>query len=208
MKKSELPDAFEKTRLEKGYEKIEDQNDPVTMILRYQDVRACARNWKTFQSGAKPGRIVVPSEEHIRDTRQIPFEVDPPAHGEYRALLEDWFRRPFDPAYEKELSQQINEIIDQVLDKDKVEVVGDFSLKIQSKALTLLLNIPIEEAEVWINWGVHVFRSEDNPLDGEKANILYDYIDAQIDKAIQNPGKDLYSILLASEFQGRKRYRY
>jgi len=47
-------------------------------------------------------------------------------------------------------------------------------------------------------------HEQDNPLDGDKANILYDYIDQQIDKAIENPGDDLYSKLLASEVDGKK----
>jgi len=203
MSKSELSDPFEKARIEKGIGEINDQNDPVQMVLRHKDVRRCAHNWKTFQSGAEPGRIVVPSEVKIRDTRQIPFEVDPPEHGEYRALIEDWFRRPLNEDYEKRLQDQINLLVEETLDLGKLEVVSEFALILQSRALTLLLNIPYEEAQTWISWGIHVFRSEDNPLDGEKANILYDYIDAQIDKAMENPGEDLYSTLLSSVFQGR-----
>ena len=203
MSKSELSDPFEKARIEKGIGEINDQNDPVQMVLRHKDVRRCAHNWKTFQSGAEPGRIVVPSEVKIRDTRQIPFEVDPPEHGEYRALIEDWFRRPLNEDYEKKLQEQINLLVEETLDLGKLEVVSEFALILQSRALTLLLNIPYEEAQTWISWGIHVFRSEDNPLDGEKANILYDYIDAQIDKAMENPGEDLYSTLLSSVFQGR-----
>ena len=204
MKKSALPDPFEKTRLEKGYGEVDDQDDPVVMVLRHKDVRKCAHNWKTFQSGAAPGRIVVPSEVDIRDTRQIPFEVDPPMHGEYRSLVEPWFKRPLQSEYEEKLSKQIRTIVEEVMTKDSVEVVSEFSLPLQSRALTLLLNIPYSEAETWISWGTHVFRSEETALDGDKAAILYDYIDEQIDRAIANPGDDLYSVLLASEVEGRK----
>jgi cytochrome P450 len=204
MEKSALQDPFEQARLQKGYGEMNDQNDPVTIVLRLKDVRKCAHNWQTFQSGAKPGRIVVPSEVNIRETRQIPFEVDPPMHGEYRALLEPWFKRPLEPEYQQKLAKQINAIVDEVLSKNTVEVVEDFSLPLQSRALTLLLNIPYEESETWIAWGTHVFRSEGVTLDGKKARILYDYIDTQIDKALQHPGSDLYTVLLASEVKGKK----
>ncbi len=207
MDKSAFPDPFEQTRLEKGYGEMNDQDDPVTMLLRLKDVRKSAHNWKTFQSGATPGRIVVPSEVNIRETRQIPFEVDPPMHGNYRALVEPWFKRPLEPDYEEKLTEQINAIIDEALTQDSVEVVSEFSLPLQSRALTLLLNIPYSEAETWVSWGTHVFRSEDDPLDGSKAAILYDYIDEQITQAIENPGEDLYSVLLASEIEGRKMTR-
>ncbi|GAB1856155.1 hypothetical protein MHTCC0001_09900 [Flavobacteriaceae bacterium MHTCC 0001] len=204
MKKSEFPDPFEKARIETGLGEMDDQNDPVTMLLRHKDVRKSAHNWQTFQSGATPGRIVIPSEVNIRDTRQIPFEVDPPMHKSYRNLVEPWFKRPLQPEYQEQLKQQIDDLIDSVLDKDNLDAIGEFALVLQSRALTLLLNIPYEEAQTWISWGTHVFRSEDTALDGDKAAILYDYIDAEIDKAIENPGEDLYSVLLNSEVDGKK----
>ncbi|MGB6152084.1 MAG: cytochrome P450 [Pricia sp.] len=204
MKKSTLPDPFGDARSGKGYSEIEDQNDPVTMLLRHRDVRKTAHNYKQFSSEAIPGRIVVPSEVNIRSTRQIPFEVDPPAHGIYRALVEPWFKRPLQQEYQEKLSVQISANIENALLKGTVEVVKDLALPLQSRALTLLLNTPHAEAERWISWGTHVFRSEGEALDGDKANILYDYIDEQIDQSIEKPGDDLYSVLLASEYEGRK----
>jgi len=204
MDKSRIDDPFEQAREDRGYEHIPDQDDPVVMMLRHKDVRKCAHQWKVFQSGAQPGRIVIPSEVNIRDTRQIPFEVDPPEHAEYRGLIEEWFRRPLKLQYEEQLKAIIDLIIYEALEKDSIEVVEQFALPLQSRALTLLLNIPQKESEVWIDWGTHVFRSDDTKLDASKANILYDYIDTQIDKAVARPGEDLYSILLNSDYQGRK----
>jgi cytochrome P450 len=204
MQKSKITDPFKEARESKGYGEMEDQKCPVTMALRLKDVRKGAHNWKTFQSGAEPGRIVIPSEENIRTTRQIPFEVDPPEHKGYRDLLDPWFKRPLEEEYQGKLSSQINTLFDDVLEKGSVEVIEELCLVLQSRALTLLLNTPYENAETWISWGVHVFRSEGESLDGNKANILYDYIDAEIDKAIENPGEDLYSVLLNSEVDGKK----
>lgn len=204
MKKSSLPDPFEKARLESGLGKMNDQDDPVTMLLRHKDVRKTAHNWKTFQSGAEPGRIVVPSEVNIRDTRQIPFEVDPPEHKDYRAIVEPWFRRPLQPEYEAKLTEIITNSVNEAIKIGTLEVVNSFSLPLQSRALTLLLNTPFSESETWISWGTHVFRSEGEALDGDKANILYNYIEEQIEEAINNPSENLYSKLLDSEFDGRK----
>ncbi|MEM9680332.1 MAG: cytochrome P450, partial [Bacteroidota bacterium] len=204
MKNTELiPDPFEKARLEKGYGEMDDEQDSVVMVLRHKDVRKCAHNWKTFQSGAEPGRIVVPSEVNIRDIRQIPFEVDPPEHKEYRALMEDWFRRPLKPDYEAALKVQINAAVEVALNQDTVEAVEGFSLPLQSRALTLLLNVPYSEAETWIGWGVHVFRSEESKTDASKANILFDYLDEKIEEAEAHKGGNLYSVLLNSEYKGR-----
>lgn len=204
MKNSEFNDPFEEARVNQGFGEMDDRNDPVTMLLRHKDVRKGAHDWKTFQSGAVPGRIVIPSEVNIRTTRQIPFEVDPPQHKDFRAILDPWFKRPLEEEYQAKLKEQISALVDEVLAKDSVDVISEFSLKLQSRALTLLLNTPYEEADLWISWGTHVFRSEGEALDGAKAAILYDYIDGRIDEAIAKPGEDLYSVLLNAVVDGKK----
>ncbi|MEM6700525.1 MAG: cytochrome P450, partial [Bacteroidota bacterium] len=174
MKKSEFPDPFEKIRKEKGLGYMNDQDDPVQMVLRFRDLRKYAHDWKTFSSErGEVGRVVVPSEVPIRDTRQIPFEVDPPKHTEYRKLVADWFRRPMQAEYQAKLKKIIDEMVDTVLDGKEIDIVNDFALPIQSRALTVLLNTEYEESDVWIGWGTHVFRSEGEALDADKAAFLY-----------------------------------
>lgn len=205
MKESKFPDAFLKARQEKGIGTMDDQNDPVTMVLRHKDVRKCAHQWANFQSGGEEvGRIVIPSEVAIRDTRQIPFEVDPPKHKSFRDILDPWFKRPLQEDYLAKLKTIINEIVEESITQNEIEVVEEFALKLQSRALTLLLNIPYSESELWISWGTHVFRSDDSDLDADKASILYNYIDKQIDLAIENPSESLYSTLLHTEVDGKK----
>jgi cytochrome P450 len=183
---------------------MDDQNDPVKMVLGHKDVRKCAFDWKKFQSGAVPGRIVVPSEVNIRDIRQIPFEVDPPEHTAYRSLLESWFKRPLAADYEQRLEVLVETMLSDIATKTSFDVISDFSLPLQSKALTFLLNTPIEEATTWISWGTHVFRSDETSLDSSKATVLFDYLDQKIDQAELNPKDDLYAVLLNAEFEGRK----
>jgi len=203
MNKSELPDPFEKSRLKTGIAEMNDQDDPVKMVLRYEDLRKIAKNYKLFSSETDPGRIVIPSEVNIRKTRQIPFELDPPAHTAYRAVVESWFRRPMEDEYYEKILIQVNVLLEEMLLKESFEVVEEFALVLQSRALTLLLNVPYEESEIWISWGTHVFRSEDTELDAEKANILYDYIDEKIQAAKKEPKEDLYKLLLEAQVDGK-----
>ncbi|MEM6770682.1 MAG: cytochrome P450, partial [Bacteroidota bacterium] len=117
---SKFPDPFAAARATEGVHDIDDQGDPVKMVLGHRDVRKCAHDWRRFQSGAKPGRIVVPSEVSIRDIRQIPFETDPPEHKEYRALVEKWFRRPLEEPYEAALTELISRELDRALATGKL----------------------------------------------------------------------------------------
>lgn len=205
MKASEFPDAFKKVRNEEGLYQIEDHGEEVNLVLRLKDVRKCAHASGTFSSGAAtPGRIVIPTEEEIREVRQIPVEVDPPEHKDYRALLDPWFKRPLEEDYQTKLEEMIQELFDELLTKEHVEVVQEFALKLQSRALTLLLNTPLTEAETWISWGTHVFRGEEGELVSEKASVVDDYILEKIEESSRNPGDDLYSVLLQSEINGKK----
>lgn len=204
MKASEFPDAFQEARQKAGVQRVEDHGEPVSMVLRLADLRSCAKDWETFSSGkAEIGRIVVPSEADIRDIRQIPVETDPPEHTDYRALLEPWFKRPLEPAYRDKLTQMTEVLVNEVLMMESVDAIGDLALKLQSRALTLLLQVPYEEAETWIGWGTHVFRSEEESLDEDKAAFLDEYISQQIDQAIASPGEDLYTVLLQAQVNGR-----
>ena len=72
------------------------QGENVPMILRHEDVRAAAKDWKTYSSDA-PFRVPIPSEEEVRTMRQLPVEIDPPEHTEYRKIVEPFFQRAKDP---------------------------------------------------------------------------------------------------------------
>ncbi|WP_158969588.1 cytochrome P450 [Paraglaciecola sp. L3A3] len=204
MKISDIKDPFVEARQQKGYAQVSDQDDPVTMMLRLKDVRKCAHNAKTFSSEDIPGRIVVPSEVNIRTTRQIPFEVDPPKHKGFRGLLDPWFKRPLEDDYKQKLHSIVDKLVTENLAGNSVEVIKEFSLVLQSRALTLLLNTPFEDSKLWISWGTHVFRSEGDALDGDKAQVLYDYLDEKLDEALANPSDDLFSVLLGAEVDGKK----
>ena len=169
------------------------------MILRHEDVRKAAKDWKTFSSDA-PFRVPIPSEEGVRTMRQLPIETDPPIHGEYRELAEPFFRRAKQPEMVAKVEALMDELLTDAMSRDSVEIIGDFALKLQSRALTYLLNVPESEAETWIGWGTHVFKVGEGTAKGA---ALEAYLHGQFDKAAANPGGDFFSALATATFQGR-----
>ena len=95
---AELPDPFHDARLAAGVLRCPYGDEEVLMLLRHEDVRRAARDWKTFSSDA-PFRVPVPSEEDVRTMRQLPIEADPPDHNDYRRLVEPFFMRAREPAF-------------------------------------------------------------------------------------------------------------
>lgn len=169
------------------------------MLLRHEDVRQACKNWETFSSDA-PFRVPVPAEHDVRSVRQLPIETDPPQHGEYRELVEPFFQRAKDPQVVSRVENLIAQKLDACLEQGAVEIVTEFALPIQSRALTYLLNVPESEADTWIGWGIHVFKVGEGT---KKGAALERYLNEQFDRAEQSPGEDFFSALTRAQFQNR-----
>ena len=168
------------------------------MLLRHADVRAAAKDWQTFSSDA-PFRVPIPSEEELRTMRQLPIETNPPEHTEYRQIIEPFFKRSKTPEVISKVQTLINELLEKALASNgSLEIVHQFALPIQSRALTYLLDVPESEADTYIEWGVHVFHDENG--NGSK---LEDYLAFSLKRAEKNPAKDFFSALNKATFQNR-----
>lgn len=177
------------------------QNESIPMILRHADVMDAAKDWQTYSSDA-PFRVPIPSEENVRSVRQLPIETNPPIHGEYREIVEPFFKKPRDPVFAADISALIGKMLDDARKANSLEVVSEFAVPLQSKALAHLLGLPESEADEWIAWGTHVFH---NLIDGNSNETAVDtYIARQLDRAAVSPGTDFFSALTQAEFQGRK----
>jgi len=197
---SNLRDPFREARLKDGVLKCPFQGETLPMILRHADVREAAKDWKTFSSDA-PFRVPIPSEEAVRSMRQLPIETNPPEHTEYRAIVEPFFQRAKQSEVIAKVEALIAELLAKALASESSEVVNDFALPVQSRALTYLLNMPEAEADTWIGWGVHVFKVTGGEF--KKGNVLEDYLHAQLDRAEASPGEDLFSALVKARYRGR-----
>jgi cytochrome P450 len=193
------PDPFSEARRNDGVLVNEFQGNPVPMILRHEDLRRAAKDWQTFSSDA-PLRIPIPSEESVRTVRQLPLEIDPPDHADYRAVAEPFFNRAKLPEVAAKVESLVRDLIEGALGRESIEIVREFAIPLQSRALAILLNMPDCEADIWISWGTHVFREGDGRSKGTALEI---YLNSLIDRAEAAPGDDFFSGLTRAEFRGR-----
>lgn len=175
------------------------EGEKIPMLLKLNDVRKAAKDWQSFSSDA-PRRVPIPSEESLRDVRQYPIELDPPKHGAYRSLVEPFFLRPKQPEVKARIGGLIGCMLRRMIARGTFDAVHDLAIPIQSYALTYLLNVPEEEGDKWIPWGVHVTRAGDGKAKGSQ---MEDYNRMMFQKAKENPGEDFYSALNAAEIEGR-----
>jgi cytochrome P450 len=198
---SNLRDPFREARKQDGFLRCPFQGETLPMLLRHADVREAARDWNTFSSDA-PFRVPIPSEEEVRTMRQLPIETNPPEHTEYRAIVEPFFLRAKQPDVITKVAVLIGEMLSKALAQESIEVVNEFALPVQSRALTYLLNVPESEADTWIGWGIHVFKVTTGGF--KKGIVLEDYLHGQFDRAEANPGEDLFSALVKATYRGRR----
>jgi cytochrome P450 len=196
---AEIPDPFSQARRDVGVCRYVSEQEVLPMILRHADVRHAAKNWEAYSSDAA-FRVPIPSEEHLRGVRQLPIETDPPEHGDYRKIVEAFFLRAKQPAYMARVQAIVEEVVESALRRENIEVVTEIALPIQSRALTILLGVSEEEAERFIEWGVHVFHG---PRAVEQAKELERYLAAQFEKAEDSPGDDFYGLLTKAKYRGR-----
>ena len=193
------PDPFGEARRNHGVLVNNFQGKPVPMILRHEDVRTVAKDWQTFSSDA-PLRIPIPSEEAVRTVRQLPLEIDPPEHGDYRQIAEPFFNRAKHPEVVAKVESLVQCLLAEALKCDTIEMVREFAIPLQSRALACLLNMADSEASVWIGWGTHVFREGDGK---SKGAALETYMNSLLDRAEASPGDDFFSSLFRTTFHGR-----
>jgi len=196
---SDICDPFREARREKGVLGLPTDNEIIPLILRHEEVRRAAKDIATFSSDA-PFRVPIPSEERVRTVRQLPIEVDPPEHTDYRNLVEPFFLRAKQPAFVARVEAIVERLVAEALAASSVEAVSGFALPLQSRALTVLLNVPEAEAERFIGWGVHVFHNERGESQGVE---LERYLNEQFDRAAVAPGDDFYGVLTKAMYAGR-----
>ena len=199
---SDIPDPFREQRRADGVLGLPTDKEVIPMVLRHEDVRRAAKDWKTFSSDA-PFRVPIPSEEDVRTVRQLPIEVDPPEQTDYRKLVEPFFLRAKQPAFVTRVEELTDRLLADVLARDSIEIVEGFALPLQSKALAILLDVPESEADLFISWGIHVFHVADGERGVHKGAALERYLNEQFDRAAANPGDDFYGVLRKASFHGR-----
>jgi cytochrome P450 len=187
-------DPFKDARVSSGIQVTDFNGEKIPFVLRLKDLRKTVKDWQSFSSD-HPFKVVPHSEEKLRTMRQIPIEMDPPDHTDYRAILEPFFKRPTQSEYILNMAEMVNSMVADAIEKKEFDAVHEFALPLQCRALARLLNVPESESEVWETWGLHALT---------EGSDLETYTAEQFKKAEKEPGEDFFSMLNGVDFRGRK----
>jgi cytochrome P450 len=193
-------DPFRQEREGDGIKYVQAEGQNLPLVLRLHDIRKVCKDWQTFSSD-DPFRIVLHSEADVRSVRQLPIETDPPDHPEYRALVEPFFRKAQDSAYQADMQHMVDKELAGAVNGETCEAVHDLAVPVQSRSLARLMGLADSEADLWISWGTHVFREGDGATKGA---ALEQYIHDRFEAAEGADGEDFFSVLNRAEYRGRK----
>ena len=170
-------------------------DEDVVLVRGFRALKVALNDWRTFSSNSH-GYLVLTPQHQTRTFRQYPFEFDPPEHTELRALIEPFYKRALTPEYAARMARHIKAAVDALLAAPQVNVIPEFSLPLQSKTLTLLLEMPESEADVWLKYGTNVFKEH-------RADDLVAYLEEQTDRADREPSDSIFGVLKRLELHGR-----
>lgn len=152
-------------------------------ITGYEAVRTAAKDFEKYSSDLQGDR-------DVRDYRQLPLEVDPPQHTDYRHAVQSVFLRPKLESLKPDFEAIAKNLLEELIQKQKTfDVYQDFSLPFVISCLSVIYGRPQDKDE-WISWGPDVWTAAGPQRDGA---TLHNYLQRVFDEPAES--EDIWSLL-------------
>jgi cholest-4-en-3-one 26-monooxygenase len=188
--------------------------DPFWAITKHTDIVQISRQPRLFLNG--PRLLVFVAEPGMEMQETPPFrhllDMDPPEHGEYRAIVS----RRFTPRAVRDLEAQIDAIAKKVLDdvtgRDEIDFVIDVSSKIPLAVIAELLGVPHQDWEQLFQWTNETIGGSDPEFQQgastqetlDRARLgLFQYFSDMVAQRLKQPTNDITSIVANAKVNGQ-----
>lgn len=164
-------------------------------LTRHADVRRAAKDWQTFSSDLQ-------GDPDVRDYRQLPLEVDPPAHRRYRDLLEPFFGRrsvaEMTPAIQMACAEEVHRFVT----AGGGDAVHDLAFPVVLRSLAVAFRRTADLDE-WHQWGIETWITRpDGTRDGAHLDRYLARVMAEA-RARPDAAGDIFQRLAAARIDGR-----
>jgi cytochrome P450 len=188
------------------------------LLTRYHDVHACLRAGAAFSNVGRQAAMLrrLPTERQA-GLRALTSHYssglsnqDPPAHTRLRGLVS----RAFTPRVVANLSQRIQQIVDELLDRleldTPIDVIREYAYPLPAIVIAELLGLPAEDREQFKAWSTEITAflgtGHDDAQSAERGQLnmleLRAYLARMIEVRRAAPRADLLSGLVRAEEQG------
>ncbi len=185
--------------------------EPFWAITKYADIVQISRQPRQWLNGPRMAVFVGDSEDEHGPPEPLfkhLLNMDPPQHGEYRAILS----RHFTPRAVRALEPQIAEItrntLDKVSDRSECDFVTDVSSKVPLAVIAELLGVPHQDWPMLFRWTNETIGSGDPEFSQgatqlesiQRARLaLFQYFTDMVAEKRRHPGQDITSILAGAK---------
>ena len=169
------------------------------LVSRMEEIRSAFQTPEVFSNSA-----VVPYEPNT-PYKWIPEMLDAPEHTKWRQLLGPFFTPGTVDRMDAKMRQQMNEIIDDVIERGECDFVQDVALRFPNTIFMEMLGLPTSDAAVFQAWETRILHggADDRAVDGFAAmNEVIGYFGQLIAQRRDEPQDDILSKVLTFEIDG------
>jgi len=178
----------------------------VKVVSRYHDIREISRDPERFCSGR--GTLI---NDPLRSGATIEgsiLHMDPPAHGEWRRLLNRAFTPRAVSVMETQIRSRATDLLDQVSSGETIDVVDAFTAPLPVYVIADLLGVAEGDRGDFRRWSDAAITASDGRDDLGADDLrslteLVGFLDAHAKRKAATPGDDLVSLLVGAEVDGR-----
>jgi cytochrome P450 len=209
------------------YDRLRQSPEPVFfapmgchLLSRYEDVEVAARNPVMVRSlEAFSDEVTIREQQVQANFHDMPnheqfvqfsmLERDGEVHRRLRMVVLREFSKAFIEKHRAMVQAYVNRLLDDVLQNDTLEFVGDLAAQVPGHIIGRILGVPDEDCPQLRTWSEDIVqyfdadRTPENKARAENATReFYEYLLAQIDQRRQSPTGDLLTTLVKAEASG------
>lgn len=205
-------DQFDRLRKEAPVYWHPEKNDTGFWALtKYDDVKRCSHDWRTFSSERGATFIPTADEMALESLRLTILNMDPPKHERYRRLVSKGFTPRMIRVLVEDIERRAKRVIDEVCEKGEVEFVEEIAAQVPVQMICEMIGL---EKDLWprmFELSNQLIGSRDDPdyqelPGGPEAGAMEVYMlcDAVAADRRVNPRDDIMTALVQAEIDGER----
>ena len=132
-----------------------------------------------------------------------PAELDPPAHGPFRQMVNPAFTPKAMAALEDKIRVYAAEYIDAFAAKGECEFMSEFAFEFPIKVFMDLMGLPHDRVAEFMDWEMNLLHNHDLSKIADATQKVVDYLADEIEDRRRNPREDLISFGVNGTLGGR-----
>lgn len=134
----------------------------------------------------------------------LPHEADPPLHARYRMLLNSMFTPKQIALLDDHIRQFAREKLLEIAPKGACEFVSEFAFEFPIRVFLELMGLPQEKMAEFLEWEHGLLRTGSMEQFARSVKLVTEYLAAECEQRRHAPRKDLLTLVVQGEIDGRK----